>query len=210
MFDERYFECAYGQDYERRNPPRKLDFYLKRIRALKPKGSLIDIGCAYGSFLTIARKFYDVSGCDISGHALESAKKKLPGVPFVESDLQELELEAAYDVVTCFDVLEHIPALQTAMERLKRLMKPDGIVVIAVPVYDTMAGRIAELLDRDKTHLWKQGRKFWRDLVISNGMQLVEEAGLWRYLLPWGKYLFFGGVRWRTFSPALLLIAKKS
>ena len=81
--------------------------------------------------------------------------------------------------------------------------------MITVPVYDAVVGALVGILDQDDTCIWKQGRKFWRESLLSSGFEIIKDIGLWR-CFPFGKrYIFFGGAVWRNFSPAILLIGKK-
>lgn len=208
-FEKDYFKTAYGGDYEKRNPLKKLRYYLRKIREIKLSGDLLDIGCAYGLFLSVAEKSYNVAGCDISAHAVKEAKNRFPNIDVFQSSLETLKTDRTFDIVTCFDILEHVGDLDKAIEKLKGLLKKEGIVVLTIPVYDTIVGRVVGVLDKDETHVWKRGRDFWRDKLRAHGIKLLKDIGLWRYCLAKRYYIFFGGRVWRNFSPAILLIGQR-
>jgi len=208
-FEKDYFDMAYGGEYERRNPYGKIVFYLREIRKMKPSGSLLDIGCAYGLFLAHARKYYHTTGCDISAHAIAEARRRLPDEDIFQADIETLSIDKTFDVITCFDILEHVEKLDKAFEKTRMLLKDGGILVLTVPVYDTFVGWIVGVLDRDETHIWKQSRNFWLEKLHTHGFKLIENIGLWRYYLVNRFYLFFGGKIWKNFSPALMLIGQK-
>jgi SAM-dependent methyltransferase len=93
-FEQDYFRKTYGNDYEKRNPVRKLDYCLSRIREGRPSGTLLDVGCAYGLFLSRARRFYDVTGCDVSEHAVGAARERFPDLEwccFFRDECEEME-----------------------------------------------------------------------------------------------------------------------
>lgn len=209
-FEKDYFREAYGGDYEKRNPARKLDYYIRQILCEKSSGTLLDVGCAYGCFLSRARRYFDVSGCDISEHAVGIARERLPGRHIFRADIGELSSGRTFDVVTCFDVLEHVEDLPKAFEKLSGSLNPGGILAVTVPVYDGLPGRMVGMLDRDETHVWKQSGDFWRNVMRSQGFEIVRDIGLWRYFLLSRVYIFFGGKVWRKFSPALLLIGART
>jgi SAM-dependent methyltransferase len=208
-FGPDYFGTAYGNRYPERNPPAKLAYYLQAAKEFRPTGTLLDIGCAYGSFLAVAREHYDASGCDISGHAVETAKSLLPSLHIYQSELESIPAEPVYDVVTCFDVLEHVRDIDQAFGKIRDLLHEEGVLVMTVPVYDTLAGLAVRWLDRDSTHVWKKGREFWREKLKSHGFRILKDVGLWRYFLLDRHYLFFGGAIWRNFSPAILLVGQR-
>ncbi len=208
-FEQDYFRKAYGNDYARRNTVRKLDYYLGRIREVKPAGALLDIGCAYGLFLSRARRFYEAAGCDVSDHAVNVARESHPGLEIFRSAVETLAPGRDFDVITAFDILEHVRDPVGTIAELYRRLRDGGVLALTVPVYDGPPGWIVRLLDRDETHLWKESRRFWRKAMTSAGFALVRDEGLWRYLLPGAGYIFFGGKAWRNFSPALFLIGEK-
>ena len=74
--------------------------------------------------MDLARQYFQVTGCDVSAHALEIAGKRFPYIPFVQSEVQNLSLEDTFEVVTCFDVLEHVPDLPDAPRNISIRLKP--------------------------------------------------------------------------------------
>jgi SAM-dependent methyltransferase len=208
-FGKDYFDRAYGGGWEKRNPARKLEYYLGQVRESKPSGRLLDVGCAYGDFLARARRYYEVSGCDVSEHAVRTARERFPGLPVFRAAIGELPPGERYDVITCFDLLEHVADLAGAFDALSRRLERGGVLALTVPVYDGPAGRLTALLDRDDTHLWKRTRQFWREELRSHGFVIVRDVGLWRYLILDRVYIFFGGAAWRNLSPALLLVGAR-
>ncbi len=94
------------------------------------KGSLLDIGAGTGDFLSVAKNNgWNITGIEPSDRAKAIAKNK--GVSFV-SATSELE-NRSFDVITMWHVLEHVPDLDTQIKELKRLLKPTGTLLIAVP-----------------------------------------------------------------------------
>jgi len=208
-FEEEYFDKAYRGSYEKSSPFRKLRYYLTKIKEVKQEGDLLDVGCAYGSFLYHAQQYYSITGIDISHNAIDKAKKRLPDKNLFISDILALKTAHKFDIVTCFDVLEHVHHLDLALERISDLLNNDGILAVTVPVYDTLAGKIVTILDKDKTHLWKESRDFWRMKLQEHGYKIIMDEGLWRYNMFNLYYAFWGGKIWRNFSPAILLIGAK-
>ena len=94
------------------------------------KGNLLDIGAGTGDFLFTAKQNgWEIIGVEPSEKAKGSAIGK--GIKF--SDItQDLESHS-FDVITMWHVLEHIPNLEIQIKELKRLVKPNGTIIIAVP-----------------------------------------------------------------------------
>ncbi|WP_369752869.1 class I SAM-dependent methyltransferase [Flavobacterium sp. WC2409] len=104
---------------------------LDLINSLQPaKGRILDIGAGTGDFLSVAKQNgWETIGVEPSEKAKAIASKK--GVAFVE-ETRTLENQS-FDVITMWHVLEHVPDLDFQIKELKRLLKPTGSLIIAVP-----------------------------------------------------------------------------
>jgi len=104
---------------------------LNLINSLQPnKGKILDIGAGTGDFLSVAKNNgWQTIGVEPSDRAKSIAINK--GVSFV-SVTSELE-NHSFDVISMWHVLEHVPDLDKQIKELKRLLKPTGSLIIAVP-----------------------------------------------------------------------------
>ena len=94
------------------------------------KGKLLDIGAGTGDFLLTAKQNgWETIGVEPSEKAKGIAIGK--GIKFSVST-QDLESHS-FDVITMWHVLEHVPNLEIQIKELKRLVKPNGTIIIAVP-----------------------------------------------------------------------------
>jgi len=100
-----------------------------------PKGTLLDIGCGNGSFISAAkRKGYDVSGIDFDEDAIKIARRS--GLENVWAiSLEEFIQQGGqkYDVITFFEVLEHLDNPMAFLLSVKKLLKPGGYVALSLP-----------------------------------------------------------------------------
>lgn len=138
------------------------------------KGSLLDIGAGTGDFLTVAKNNgWRITGIEPSEKAKHIAIQK--GVSFSENS-QVLE-NHSFDVITMWHVLEHVPNLDTQIKELKRLLKPNGTIIIAVPnfkSYDAKHyGKFWAALDVPR-HLWHFSKTSIKLLFEKEGMKLVQ------------------------------------
>ena len=91
---------------------------------------MLDIGAGTGEFLYVAKQNgWQITGIEPSDKAKGIALKK--GVAFV--DQMETIQDQSMDVVTMWHVLEHVPDLDRQISELKRILKPNGSILIAVP-----------------------------------------------------------------------------
>jgi 2-polyprenyl-3-methyl-5-hydroxy-6-metoxy-1,4-benzoquinol methylase len=104
---------------------------LNLINSESPqKGRILDIGAGTGDFLLTAKENgWDTVGVEPSDRAKSIAIKK--GISFV-GKISELE-NNSFDVITMWHVLEHVPNLELQIQELKRLLKPTGTLIVAVP-----------------------------------------------------------------------------
>ena len=104
---------------------------LNLINSHQPnKGRILDIGAGTGDFLSVAKKDgWQTIGVEPSTKAKSIAINK--GVSFVELTT-ELE-NNSFDVISMWHVLEHVSDLNKQIKELKRLLKPTGTLIIAVP-----------------------------------------------------------------------------
>lgn len=206
-----YFNSAY-RDYEGQNPTRKLDHYLEAItqRLSVPAPRLLDLGCGRGPFLErAALRFpeWSLSGIDVDEDALAEASRRVPAADLRTASAEQIPLpDSSFDVITAWDALEHVPDLEKAVSEIQRCLAPGGQVAIVVPVYDGLTGPLVRRLDRDETHLHKESRAFWVDL-IQESFDGVEWHGIYRYLLPNGRYIHRPTTWLRGSAPAILMSA---
>jgi len=107
---------------------------LKLINSQSPKGKILDIGAGVGDFLAVCKKDgWETTGIEPSEKAKTISQNK--GVSFVDS-LTELENQS-FDIITMWHVLEHVPDLEHQIKELKRLIKPTGTIIIAVPNFNS-------------------------------------------------------------------------
>lgn len=123
------------QDYET-NQALEVEFnkYLNLLRMFPAPGkSLLDVGCATGRFLEKAKEEgYQVRGVEISPYGAEIARQK--GFDIFTGDLTEAKFpDNSFDIITLFETVEHIFDLKTLFLEVKRILKPDGLVVITTP-----------------------------------------------------------------------------
>lgn len=208
-FDQDYFTTVsnYAGRYDRYNPAHKIAGYLREIRRLRPSGTLLDAGCAFGRFLEEARRHFQCEGLDISDYALTLARKRLPDLVMHHHAIERFHPGRTYDVITCFDVLEHIPDLDRALASLRALLAANGVLALAVPVYDTPPGWGFGLIDRDPTHLHRWGRREWLRRLRAAGLEPIAAKGILRAPLP-GYFVHAIGPLFWWFSSAIFVVCR--
>ena len=147
---------------------------LKLINTKSQKGKLLDIGAGTGDFLVVANNDgWQTIGTEPSEKAKGIAINK--GVKFAES-LSSLE-NNSFDVITMWHVLEHVPNLEEYIIELKRLLKPSGTIIIAVPNFKSFDaeyyGKFWAAYDVPR-HIWHFSKTAIDKLFSEKEMKLVE------------------------------------
>jgi SAM-dependent methyltransferase len=209
-YERAYYEVVY-RDYHRQNPPRKLRFYRRLVERVAPVDHpprILDIGCAFGAFLSTLDPRWERFGIDLSRYATERAAETVPGATFSRAGVDEIPFPGPFDVVTAFDVIEHIPSLETVASAVSGKLAPGGHFVFVVPVYDGVTGPLIRALDRDETHVHKRSRDFWLAWARES-FTLLDWLGVYRYLLPGLGYAHLPTRLLRRFTPAIVAVARR-
>ncbi|MCZ7569133.1 MAG: class I SAM-dependent methyltransferase [Ardenticatenaceae bacterium] len=129
---------------------------------------ILDVGCATGVFLAAGSAEWAKVGVELSPKAAAFAREHF-GLTVYEGMLEETPLEAeSFDVITMWDVLEHLHDPRRTLARVRHLLRPDGIFIFRVPNFDAWDARLA-------------GR-YWAGLDQPRHLFVPDEAAIARLL----------------------------
>jgi SAM-dependent methyltransferase len=121
------------------------------LESLPADAAVLDVGCARGHFLERLRRETGrsaLSGIDLSPQMTEWGRDHF-GLDLRTAHVEHADLEPGrFDLVTMWDVLEHLPFPRRTLERLLSLVRPGGWVVIEVPSEVTTFRMLATLAYR--------------------------------------------------------------
>jgi len=209
-FEKEYFAQNY-RDYAKHNPPAKMRFYGELVESAAPQRAerrILDVGCAFGTFLGSLDDRWRKYGLDQSQHAIEHARENLPQGTFAVGSAIEIPFDEQFDAICSFDCLEHVEDLEAVRSNIIAHLAGDGAFVFVVPVYDGPTGPIIHFLDRDPTHVHKRDRWFWLSWA-ERSFEIREWWGVYRYLLPGGIYAHLPTRRFRRWTPAIAVVASR-
>jgi len=158
---------------------------LEKIKA--PPGRLLDVGAYTGVFVEIAaRHGWDAWGLEPSHWAATEARKQ--GLQMSEGLLESVELpDASFDVVTLWDVIEHLTDPFAAIQRSHRLLKPQGLLVLHTMDIDSLFARVmgARWPWLMEMHLYFFSRRTLKMMLEKAGFHVLRAV-------PQGRYLRLG------------------
>jgi 2-polyprenyl-3-methyl-5-hydroxy-6-metoxy-1,4-benzoquinol methylase len=155
---------------------RKLKLIEKRT---SKKGVLLDYGCGTGDFLAYAKKSgWCTFGFEPNSKAKENAKEK--GIEIIDS-LKQLD-DNRFDVISLWHVLEHVYHPEASIAEFKRILKPEGVLIIAVPNYKSFdANHYKEFWAAYDVprHLWHFSKSSIQQLASSQNMYVKKIVPMW-------------------------------
>ena len=141
--------------------------------------NLLDIGCAQGFFLFSASKVgYTTKGIEISQDAAAYAIKEF-GLDVEAKPFEELRFpENSFDVVTLWQVLEHVPYPLMVLKEVHRILKPGGLVIASTPNIEGIPAKILrkKWWDIKRLHINQFTTKTLADILHNAGFKNMSSV----------------------------------
>lgn len=144
---------------EQDNRRRKARHHLNLLANIHPHpGLLLDIGCSTGIFLWEAQAAgWQVTGQEPSNWAVTQARHRLPDVHIIEGLVEDTNFPVeSFDVITLWDVLEHVHSPSSVLRRTYSWLKPGGLLCLNLPNVDSLIARAmgSHWIMLLREHLW--------------------------------------------------------
>lgn len=152
-------------------------------RYLGDPRSLLDVGCGNGGMLAAIRRGFPaarLAGCDALRAALSFAKTRVPDASLVQLDIHHLPFDREFEVVTAFDVLEHLDDDELVLRQMYRATTVGGGLVLSVPQHRWLWSA----LDVSTGHRRRYTRRELADKVRRAGFTVVAATSFITLLLP--------------------------
>jgi 2-polyprenyl-3-methyl-5-hydroxy-6-metoxy-1,4-benzoquinol methylase len=148
---------------------------LDRIEPLTSGRDLLDVGCHAGFFLELAReRGFRVAGVEPSRWAAEHAEATL-GLAVFNGPIERYQTDRRFDVITLWDVIEHLEDPVGVLKRVRELLRPQGLLAFTTHNLDSLAARLLRgryplLMEMHTIHLNNRTREL---LLTKTGFHQV-------------------------------------
>ena len=152
---------------------------LDLIRQVKPSGRLLEVGCARGDFLKVAKQWFEASGVEPNPELAESSGQVAP----VYQDIIERTPWNGFDVVAGFHVIEHVDSPKSFIRAAAERLQPGGLLVIETPNIDSLPFKILKSRWRQfiPEHYFFFDPKTISRLLSDHGLRIDSIAGIGKH-----------------------------
>ena len=198
LYDEAYDHHAAYQGYveQARSSAERLHVawaWQHFLRFARPEGRLLDVGCATGAFMQVAKsRGWSAAGIDISPAAAKAARE-VTGDEVHTGTLESCRFHSgSFDGVTAWEVLEHVSRPRAFVAEVFRILRPGGVVALSTPNWRSRWERRAQDDNRRPPyHLtyWSEGPAvrllsdagFVNVATREKPLAWAEEVGRWKW-----------------------------
>ena len=202
-YDHRYFRSTIHRTFPNAQRNRQR---IRLILRHHQQGRLLEIGPGTGEFLQLAARTFDVEGIEISADAVKAVQPGLRGAIRV-GNIEHAPLPRHhYQIVTAFNVLEHLHNPQAAVAKVRQALATGGCFVGSMPHNAGTVGRLYTQISNffDRTHCSTLPPEQWRAVFQQAGFTEIVFFGE----IPFSPHfcLYVNGQRWSTIAANLMFV----
>ncbi len=177
-----YNKHYYAENYKGRGREHFKDFaYRLRFfnRYFKSPGRFLEVGAAGGDFLQLMKeRGWQVHGVELSEHAVRAGEKNY-ALPMFCGTLEEVRFpDAAFDAVAFYHVIEHLPDPRSVLREARRILAPDGYLLVEVPNPKGLDARFSRKLLESiidyPNHLHLFPKRTLERLLTDSGFKVIR------------------------------------
>lgn len=155
---------------------------IQQQTGIKSGGDLLDIGCGVGTFLhTMQQAGWNITGLEPDANARNNAMELYSVHAMTPEALFSLNA-SSFNAITMWHVLEHVHDLHEYIAQIKKLLKPGGKIIIAVPNYTSKDAAVYKeywaAYDVPR-HLYHFSPKAMKTLMQLHGLNVIQMLPMW-------------------------------
>lgn len=169
---------------DQENLSRLASFRLSCVPDVSHTAKLLDVGCGSGIVTKpLEKKGYSVTGLETDPRAISLCERKALEVRKVDVSREPFPFEdSLFDVVTCFELIEHIKDPDNMLTEIHRVLKEDGLLIISTPNINWWWIRLKFLLGKwgfhDMDHIRFYNKSLFERCLHDYGFEIEREEGL--------------------------------
>lgn len=159
---------------------------LTWVKKFTPKSvKLLDVGAGFGHFAKIAKEYYDVTGIELSPQAVKWGRENMDA-PLEVGSIYDLSktISGKVTAVTFWDVIEHLPDPLKALNHLRSILEPGGLLFLSTPDAGSLVARLLGkrwyYIDPIQ-HIILFNRKNLSSLLQKVGFEVIDQRVFGRY-----------------------------
>lgn len=164
---------------------KRANICLSEIGLSKKNINILDIGCGKPDFLATIAENNSVNATGVDFKSAQWELSKYANLTLIEGDWKTVSFSSKFDVITAWHYFEHDYQLKETVERCYDLLKPEGIIVIEVPMYQGILQKIQQ--------------KHWQGWHTPRHLTLFSIKS-WKFLFPSKKWKIKKHQRYGTLS----------
>lgn len=157
----------------------------KKVISRKAHKKALDIGCASGYMVSeIANSFPDIKfwGVDVYDKAIDYAKAHYPNINFSVAAAEKLPFQDnSFDLVICYETIEHVENPLMSLKEIKRVMSEDGVAIITMDSGNWLFRIVWFVWEKTKGKVWEGAHlhpfhhEELEDMVENSGLKIKEK-----------------------------------
>jgi SAM-dependent methyltransferase len=191
-------------------------WYQGLLRLIGPElpapGRSLDVGCGHGAVVhELLDRGWDAYGSDLSRWMIEQARAAVPARAgrFLAGEATDLPFPGRFDLITCLEVLEHVPDPVAVLSALRKASMPGARLIATtpnlrplIPWWDQVA--------QDPTHINVHEPSWWRGALQAAGLETIRVSTfislpvLWRLHSGFARSILLG----HRIGPGVLMVAR--
>lgn len=158
---------------------------------------LLDIGCAYGYYLDIARLYgWDVTGIEIHEEAAKECVDNLK-LNVKIGTIRDCDFQSeSFDIITCWDLLEHLQDPQAFFEEANKILKPGGSICLTTPDISSLPAKVMGkrwMGYKSREHIYFFNKNILNKYFEKNGFTMKNCMHVGKYI---SKDLLFNRLKY--------------
>lgn len=122
------------------NDKKKFEIIFEQLEKYTKINTIFDFGSQVGTFLDWASVKYDIIGHEYHGSLRKTAQSK--GHTVLNEDLASIKFEKEFDLITCWDYLDHVLNPHEVIANLTKYLKKNGLFFFAINNKDSLSARV--------------------------------------------------------------------